>query len=150
VSPPEKIGKQAPISFGDASEDDLRRELVRLRANFIQTGALQELQATQLRCWPFRIDPRIDNTGVTAHIVTMDKRVDYVWVAKTVPASWQPTDEYRRRLGFLTSWVKFLLGDDYTVTFNLNGNNLSLRGRKTGDRRVGHKKPRRAKPARRR
>ena len=130
----------AAASFTFANDPGTKAQLLRLREQFQETGALHEATAMQLRLLPFTIDPRLDNPdGVVANVRPAqpgaDGRyasgvVEYLWKATGVKASWRPDRVYSVRLAHLCKWVQFLLGENWKVSVSLNGRNLASGGHK--------------------
>jgi hypothetical protein len=86
-----------------------------LRNLFQHFGSLHEAQVLQLRLWPFTVDPKLANSKAILNLE--GKVVEFRWGggAKKIDK------KYQERLQELDKNVKFLLGEDWTITVMLNG-----------------------------
>jgi len=119
---------------------DWSAQLVMLRGMTKRLGVLHEAQCLQLRLWPFSIDPTLEKSE--AKVDLESKRVDFVWTGSTLKVN----KKYQTRLKALKDNVKFLLGDDWSITVTLDGAAISLvdtNGKSSNRSRTSKRKPKR-------
>ena len=94
---------------------DWSAQLVMLRGMTRRFNILHEAQSLQLRLWPFVVDPSLDKTE--AHVDIEGKMVNFIWIGskKKIDA------KYQYRLKTLDSNVKFLLGEDWSMSVVRDG-----------------------------
>jgi hypothetical protein len=129
---------------------DWSAQLVLLRGLTQRFNSLHEAQSLQLKLWPFVVDNTLDKTE--AHVDIEGKFVNFIWIGskKKIDA------KYQYRLKTLDSNVKFLLGEDWSMSvirdgvtiFPLDTNNgtRNHRSRSSKPRVNKNKKPRAKKP----
>jgi hypothetical protein len=130
---------------------DWSAQLVLLRGLTQRFGSLHSAQVLQLRLWPFVVDSSLDKTE--AHVDIEGKFVNFIWIGskKKIDA------KYQYRLKTLDSNVKFLLGEDWSMSvvcdgvtiFPLDTNNGTRNNRsRSGKPRVNKNRKTRTKKSR--
>jgi hypothetical protein len=130
---------------------DYTAQLVMLKDMTRRFGTLHSAQVLQLRLWPFTVDTTLDNANAKVDIE--GKRVEYVWTGSKMDLD----KKYQFRLNTLNDNVKFLLGNDWSMTvvcdgttiFPLDTKNVKSSNRSGNSakrkRLNGNRKPKRAK-----
>ena len=94
---------------------DWTAQLVLLRGLTKRFGSIHEAQALQLKLWPFTVDNTLENSN--AAVDFENKQVDFEWLGSTMKID----KKYQERLETLKCNVKFLLGDDWSITVTSSG-----------------------------
>jgi hypothetical protein len=122
---------------------------LQLRAFSAMFHGVHELQAEQLKRWPYAVDPNVEKSNFK---LDFEKKLFvYEWEIKKDPPS---TKAYAHRLDELLKGVRFLFGDDWSLTIqNLTtGTTIFTSENVPGkpDRRLRNRRNRRQKVAKRR
>jgi len=129
----------------DAKPLDWTAQLVMLRGMTERFQSLHEAQKLQLQLWPFVVDTSLANTK--ANVDMEAKTVQFVWTGSSMKIG----PKYNQRLKVLDDSVKFLLGNDWTVTVWRDGTLIypvDTKNAKPGRKRGNSKKRRRARAGR--
>ena len=97
---------------------DYTAQLVMLKDMTRRFGTLHEAQVLQLRLWPFTVNATLDNANAKVDIE--GKRVEYVWTGSKMDLD----KKYQFRLNTLNDNVKFLLGNDWSMTVICDGTTI--------------------------
>ena len=94
---------------------DWAAQLAMLRGMTQRFGSIHEAQALQLKLWPFTVDNTLENSN--AAVDFENKQVDFEWLGSSMKID----KRYQERLETLECNVKFLLGDDWSMTVSSSG-----------------------------
>ena len=94
---------------------DWAAQLAMLRGMTQRFGSIHEAQALQLKLWPFTVDNTLENSN--AAVDFENKQVDFEWLGSAMKID----KKYQERLETLKCNVKFLLGDDWSMTVSSSG-----------------------------
>jgi hypothetical protein len=88
----------------------IEEKLLQLRDLTNYGRFLHELQVTQLRCWPYAVDPTINENR--AEVDFDAQKVYYYWMLPKKP---KIDKDYLKRLNALLDSIRFMLGKEWGV-----------------------------------
>jgi hypothetical protein len=107
---PESKEVVGSAGFSKPEPLDWTAQLVMLREMTKRFGSIHEAQALQLKLWPFTVDNTLENSN--AAVDFENKHVSFEWLGSTMKID----KKYQERLETLECNVKFLLGDDWSMS----------------------------------
>ncbi len=122
-----------------SSEMSVQEQILALKMMTAQTGVLHEAQVLQLKLWPWTVFPK----EITSYEIGVQPDPDKKYLEYRMIGHDKIKALPKKGVVLLQSWVKNLLGQDWTVVVKFNGSEVKVNNGRTGKRQGTRRKGRR-------